>query len=383
MNIGIVIRRFNTRGGTERRTAELVRGLLEEGHEVQLFAEAWEAELVEELACHRIHTIKAARWLKALSFAVLAARATRRCDLDLVHSQARTYADDLATLGGGCHADYLDHFLADRPALRQAWERNHPFNRVTRALEKAQYRRCARIILNSNLARQGLVRYFPWAEEKCRVIYNGVDTEFFHPDMRWRREFRSQLQAAEDTVVFLFVGSGFARKGLAEFLRGLSLTQQRQPRTKIMALVVGNGDFPFYRARAKELGIEQQAVFTGAVADTRQFYCAADVFVLPTKFDPYANSTNEALASGLPVITTRTNGAHEILSPREGYVIERADDTEAMAAAMTTLLNEELRRELSQNARRLALLHPWPKTARKTIELYEQVITERRTKHDR
>ncbi|NIM05480.1 MAG: glycosyltransferase, partial [Armatimonadetes bacterium] len=211
MKIGIVIRRFHTRGGTERRTRELVRWLLDAGHEVHLFAEAWDNELTDGISSHRIRTVKLARWLKALSFAVLAAQATRKWNLDLVHSQARTYADDVATLGGGCHADYLDHFLEDAPPLQRIWERNHAFNRVTMALEKAQYRRCSRLILNSSFAMRGLLRYFPDARAKCRVVHNGVDSEFFRPDIELRKKMRATLAVPEGALIFLFAGSGFAR----------------------------------------------------------------------------------------------------------------------------------------------------------------------------
>ena len=376
MKIGIVIRRFHTRGGTERRTHELVRWLLAAGHQIHLFAEEWDSPLADQLTCHRIHTVKLMRWLKALSFAMLAARATRRVKLDLIHSQARTYADDVATLGGGCHADYLDRFVEDMSPFKQFWERHHPFNRVTLALEAAQYRRCRRIILNSHLAKAGLVKYFPWAEEKCRVVHNGIDPDFFKPDPQLRRELRTKLNLTDNRVVYLFVGSGFERKGLPEFMRALAVVKQRQPSCSILGLVVGNGNFPIYRALAKELDIEQEIHFAGAASDTRAYYCVADVFVLPTRFDPYANTTNEALASGLPVITTRTNGGHEVLTPQEGCVINHTGDVEALAGAMGALLDEPCRHAMSLNARELALRHSWRETAQKTLAVYQEILSE-------
>ncbi len=377
MNIGIVLRRLHTRGGTERRTAELIRGLLEAGHKVHLFAEAWEKELGEALVCHRIPTLKAARWLKALSFAVFAARATRRESLDLVHSQARTYADDVATLGGGCHADYLEHFVADMPPLRRAWERNHPFNRVTMALEKAQYRRCSRIILNSHFAQRGLVRYFPWAEAKCRVAHNSVDSEFFAPNTALRAELRGRLGISENTIVFLFVGSGFERKGVPEFMQALAIAKKQHLDSALLGLVVGKGDFPRYDALAKKMGIWEEMFFAGAASDPRPYYCAADVFVLPTKFDPFANTTNEALACGLPVITTRTNGGCEVVDEKVGYVVEQAGDVEGIAAAMGELLDKDRRMAMSAAARQNAILRPWSETTRKTLEVYQEILSER------
>jgi UDP-glucose:(heptosyl)LPS alpha-1,3-glucosyltransferase len=376
MKIGIVIRRLNTRGGTERRTSELIKGLLAAGHEIHLFAESWEEDLVRELQCHKIFTFKLTRWLKILSFAASAADAVKKVPLDIIHSQARTYADDLATLGGGCHADYLDHLLADMPPARQRRERRQLFNKVTLSLERAQYRRCARLILNSHLAKAGLLRHYPAAEAKCRVIHNGVDGDFFQPNEAMRQLWRTKLNLSEG-VVFGFVGSGFERKGLGEFLRALALAQKQNPGRRLLGLVVGNGDIPAYQAQAEALGIGAQVVFTGAATDTRPYYCAADVFVLPTRFDPYANTTNEALASGLPVITTRGNGASERVIPEVGYVIDHTGDIETMAAAMGELLDNGWRREMGRRAREVALQHPWSEVTRQTIAVYEEILAER------
>jgi UDP-glucose:(heptosyl)LPS alpha-1,3-glucosyltransferase len=376
MKIGIVIRRLNTRGGTERRTSELIKGLLAAGHEIHLFAESWEEDLARELHCHKIYSFKLTRWLKVLSFAASAADAVKKWPLDLIHSQARTYADDLATLGGGCHADYLDHLLADMPPSRQRWERWQLFNRVTLALERAQYRRCARLILNSNLAKEGLLRYYPEAANKCRVIHNGVDGDFFQPNAEMRQQWRDRLGLSE-AVVFLFVGSGFERKGLGEFIQALALTQQRHPQRALRGLVVGNGDIPAYQTLAERLGLGDKMLFVGAAADPRPYYCAGDVFVLPTRFDPYANTTNEALASGLPVITTRSNGASERVSPEVGYVINLTGDIETMAAAMGELLDDNRRRTLGRRAREIALQHPWSEVTRQTLAVYDEILAER------
>jgi UDP-glucose:(heptosyl)LPS alpha-1,3-glucosyltransferase len=378
LSVGIVLRKLHTHGGTERRTRELIRGLLAAGHHVHLFAEEWDAELGADLTCHRIHTIKAARWLKAWSFAWLAARATQREKLDIVHSQARTYADDVATLGGGCHADYLERVTADLSPRRQQWERNHPFNRVVLALEAAQYRNCTRLILNSHLAKAGLVRYFPGVEDKCRVIHNGIDADFFAPHAESRAQLRKELGVGEETVVFLFVGSGFERKGLAQFLQAFAQTHKASNNANMLALIVGNGDFPHYRALAEQLAITDKVHFAGETKDTRPFYCAGDVFVLPTKFDPFANTTNEALAAGLPVITTRSNGGSEVVSTDVGFVVESADAVDAMADAMQKLLNSSLRHDMAMAARQNALTRPWSQVTAKTLSVYDEIMKERK-----
>jgi UDP-glucose:(heptosyl)LPS alpha-1,3-glucosyltransferase len=114
--------------------------------------------------------------------------------------------------------------------------------------------------------------------------------------------------------------------------------------------------------------------FAGAVADVERYYAAADLFALPTRFDPFANATLEAMASGLPVITSAQNGAAEVLtSGIDGLVLQRADDPAALAAAIRSLASEERRRAMGARARATALVHPWEGQIQATLEVYARV----------
>jgi UDP-glucose:(heptosyl)LPS alpha-1,3-glucosyltransferase len=267
--------------------------------------------------------------------------------------------------------------LAKQPPARQARERHTLFNRVTLALEKAQYHNCARLILNSHFGKAGLLRYYPEVEPKCRVIHNGIDGDFFKPNGEMREHWRNKL-GLQEAVVFLFVGSGFERKGLKEFIQALALAQRQHSNQRLAGLVAGHGDIPAYQAQAKDLGIGEQVIFAGRVDDPRSYYCAGDIFVLPSRFDSYANTVNEALATELPVITTSTTGASEIVGREIGYVIKHTEEVEAIAAAMGELLDKDRRREMGRQAREVALQHPWSEVTRQIIAVYEEILAERK-----
>ncbi|MGH7395365.1 MAG: glycosyltransferase family 4 protein, partial [Candidatus Methylomirabilales bacterium] len=105
------------------------------------------------------------------------------------------------------------------------------------------------------------------------------------------------------------------------------------------------------------------------------YYAAADVFVLPTRFDPFANATLEAMAAGLPVVTTRMNGVAEILTPgSDGYVLDDSPSAPALAKLLVELTDADLRRAMSQAARGTALRFPWRATAEATLETYRAML---------
>ncbi|HYL80565.1 MAG TPA: glycosyltransferase family 4 protein, partial [Candidatus Acidoferrum sp.] len=117
-----------------------------------------------------------------------------------------------------------------------------------------------------------------------------------------------------------------------------------------------------------------RVTFVGPVPDPESYYAAADAMALPTFFDPFANVTLEAMASGLPVVTSRSNGASEILRPGvDGLVIDRADDVHALAEALASLQDPARRAALGEHARETALKYPWEGPLGKTLEVYREV----------
>lgn len=382
MRIAIVIPHYHDEGGSERRTAELVRYLWRDGHDVHLFAHRWKPSLVEETCgarrVHRVPMVKGHPALKVLSFALLARRATRHGRFDIVHSQARTLGDDVVTAGGGSHRAWWECWQRDAESAWERWQlRCSLFHRVTMWIEQKQYAQCRALIVNSHWSGEQFLRYGQIEAGKVHVVHNGVDSEQFHPRLRsrWRSVVRQELGMAEEEIVILHLGSGFARKGVKELIVAFAELCASHPTERLRLLVVGKGDVQRYRQLAQTLKIAEKVTFVGGSSSPEKFYAAADVFALLTKFDPFANSTLEAMACGLPVVTTTANGVSEILTPgANGLVVPDPHDAAAVAHVVSRLLDAEQREVMGRNARELvAQSFTWEQTARQTAEVYRQV----------
>ncbi len=381
LKVAMVALDFHREGGSEGRTGHLVDRLVAEGHEVHLVGArirgAWNAETV----LRPLPTPRHPHWLEVLLFGWRAQRLIARQRFDIVHNQIRPFVPGLVTVGGGCHRYYVRDVLPrERGGLRGFLKGNGPLHRVLLALERAGFRadRCPFIITNSCLSRDGILKYYPFPPERIVVAYNGVDAKRFSPATRAHLGVpcRQALGIDPDDLVVLMVGSGFARKGLGPLLEALGLLASR--RLRLHLVVVGGRPTRDWRQRVGRLGLGRQVSFVGQVPDPEAYYAAADVFALPTFFDPFANATLEAMASGLPVITTRQNGAAEVMhAGADGLVLERAEDVHGLAEALASLRDLATRMAMGERARETALKYGWDNPLEATLRVYRQVMEER------
>jgi len=164
-----------------------------------------------------------------------------------------------------------------------------------------------------------------------QVLYNGVDLTRFHPENRSRFRADARAEAALPAGAFtaLFVGSGFARKGLATAIEAIAALSDRESRL----VVIGKGERRLYQPIATRSGVAERLVWLGARSDLERWYAAADVVVLPSRYEPFGNVHLEALASGLPVIASaRAGGAEVIADGINGTVVDPLDSRAVTAA---------------------------------------------------
>ncbi|MBI2477104.1 MAG: glycosyltransferase family 4 protein [Planctomycetia bacterium] len=252
-----------------------------------------------------------------------------------------------------------------------------PRYRAFRMLMERQYRDTERIVLAvSEMCAKDYQRYHGVSADRIRVVYHGTDTDRFSPDRRhkFRDVVRHQLGIAESEVAFIFVGHDFGRKGLRTAVRAVrSLADEGFP---VRLLVVGERKLRKRRFRSDDR--RDVVLFTGRVTDTVPFYAAADALVLPTFYDPCSLTVGEAMASGLAVVTTRANGASEMLSDgRDGFVLDDPADDVATCDRLRLLLDSELRARMGAAARQTALRYPLDRNCDEIIEIYETVIQRR------
>jgi UDP-glucose:(heptosyl)LPS alpha-1,3-glucosyltransferase len=168
-------------------------------------------------------------------------------------------------------------------------------------------------------------RYYGVAASKLVLIENGVDLDDFHPRLtaQWRSVQRQTLGIEDEDPVFLYVGSGFERKGVAQLLAALAAMSSQ----RAQLVIVGNDRHSArFEQQARKLGLTARVHFVGAQQDVRPFYAMADAFVLPTRYDPMPNAALEAMACGLPTVTSTTCGiAARVRNGENGYVCDALD----------------------------------------------------------
>ena len=159
------------------------------------------------------------------------------------------------------------------------------------------------------MVRNEITEVYGYPADKIDLVRNGVPLDRFRFDPELREKSRAQLNLKQDQIALLFAGSGWERKGLLFAIEAMALCKNR----KLRLLVAGRGNAKPYKTTPFCFWREKPVQFLGEVADLVPIYTAADIFILPTIYDPFSNACLEALACGLPVITTRSNGFSEII----------------------------------------------------------------------
>jgi UDP-glucose:(heptosyl)LPS alpha-1,3-glucosyltransferase len=197
-----------------------------------------------------------------------------------------------------------------------------------------------------------------------------VDTRRFSTENRAerRRAVRQQCGLPAGAPVILFAGSGYERKGLGTLLKALPLIDG-----SARVVVAGRGDAKGFGRLATFLGVSERVLFLGPRRDIADLYAASDLFVLPTFYDPFSNATIEAMASGLAVVTTRQNGAAELIEDgEEGYVLdEMLSSAELAEKANASLENINY---MGERARRKAERYPISRAAAEFMEVIRQCL---------
>jgi UDP-glucose:(heptosyl)LPS alpha-1,3-glucosyltransferase len=323
MRVLIVARPFTFHGGVETATSGLLGALVAHGHEVHRAGPGRQAPL-PGVTDHPLRVPPLPSPLRALALVAATARIARDGRWDVVQSHERTLTQDVYRAGEGCHRGYLAamEVVPSRPV----------HHRVVLALERRVFRRTPEIVAISRAGAEEIGRLYGVPSLRLSVVYNGVDLERFHPRVQTehRAAARAEIGVAAQAWLLLFAGSGFERKGLEVAIRALAALDDRRSRL----LVVGRGDVPRHRAVADAAGVADRIVWLGVRPDIERWYAAADVLVLPTRYEPFGNVHLEALATGLPVVTSRAAGGAEALTPACGAAVDpRAPGAFATAIA--------------------------------------------------
>ncbi len=319
MKLALIRRHFSSTGGAELYLQRLLAALAKLNHSVTLLTESWEKPPAES----RVVNLSAAgsRAQKPVRFADAVDEFLRGEKFDCVFSLERTRRQDVYRAGDGVHRAWLEQRKKFAPWWKKPFIGRGAFHRNMLDLESETFSpsNTGRIIVNSEMVQRELVQYFQYPAGRITLVRNGIDVARFQSASR--TDARKRWGFADDDFVLLFCGSGWERKGLKYLIAALPDSP------KIKLLVVGKGRPP--------QATSTRIVFAGSMPDVENAYAAADLFALPAIYEPSANVVFEAMAAGLPVITSASNGAAELIREGvDGTVIANPADVAALSRAI-------------------------------------------------
>jgi glycosyltransferase involved in cell wall biosynthesis len=371
MNIGIVTRNIIKGDGQSRVNYEIALEAIRQGHDITMLADRVDLELQQYDRAHWID-IQVKRWptqiLSGLAFAW-------KCRTWL--NQNRSSLDVLMVNGANTN-EFSDvnaiHFV------HTAWLRSpvHPwqlrkdfygayqwiFSTFNAYWEKIAFQKAKTIVAVSEKVKQELLDInVPLA--KVKVIFNGVDLQEFSPGMRNRQK----LGLPEGVTLALFAGDILtSRKNLDSILKALVNVPN------LHLAVAGKVEGSPFPQLAISLGLAQRVHFLGFRSDVSEIMKAADFFVFPSRYEACTLVLLEAIASGLPVITARTAGGAEAITPDCGIVLSDSEDIQVLAKALTKLTSDQnLRIQMGYAARKVAEQHSWTTIAQQYLEIFEEI----------
>src|SRR5713101_4601620 len=335
LRIAFVRRGYSPSGGAESYLKRLAQGVVDLGHEAQLITnDDWP---LNEWSFGSVARVKAK---SAIGFANELEKLRPQIRGDVLMSLERVWRCDVYRAGDGVHQAWLNRRRKFEMPLQRFVRGINRKHQDILQLEEALLAKggAGRVIANSEMVKKEIVDLYRYPATEIAIVRNGVPLDRFRFDPELREKSRNDLKLKPDEIALLFAGSGWERKGLRFAIEAMELCRDR----KLRLLVAGRGNERDYKP--KRFFTEEPVRFLGEVADLRPIYAAADIFILPSIYDPFSNACLEALASGLPVITTRDNGFSEIVENGvHGSIVDRSSDSDALRDAIQFWSDESRR----------------------------------------
>lgn len=318
IRIAFVRRGYSPSGGAEAYLKRLANGVVQAGHDAQLVTtqqwpdEQWPFGSIQRLDAKTV-----------IGFADELEQFRPQLKYDVLFSLERVWSCDVYRAGDGVHRSWLARRSKFEAPLKQfvrtASRKHRDLLQLEQSLLKA--RKAGRVIAASEIVVKEIADFYAYPANRIDLVRNGVPLDTFRFDPELREKSRAQLTLKPDQIALLFAGSGWERKGLLFAIEAMALCKNR----KVRLLVAGRGNPNRYKTSDWRFWRDDPVQFLGECADLVPVYTAADIFILPTIYDPFSNACLEAMACGLPVITTRSNGFSEIIQDgMHGSIVEHA-----------------------------------------------------------
>lgn len=381
IRLAIVRQKYRPDGGAERFVSRALEALdqhnlsqhpLSQHHlELNVITREWQGEINPQWYLHICNPAVWGRISRERGFSEAVKAVWQREKFDLIQSHERIPGCDIYRAGDGVHR----RWLLQRARLLPEWRRRMLFasryHRYVMCAEYAMYSspQLKGVICNAEMVKREIMEDFGVPAEKISVIYNAIDHQRFVPANEvQRQQLRQQFAIPASATCLVFVGSGFERKGLSAAIHAIAPTS-------MYLLVVGKDKAEKrYRALANVLGCADRVRFMGVQQQTLPFYQAADGLLLPTLYDPFPNVILEAMACGLPVITSHTCGGAEFIRSGENGFVCDALDINALREALQSLPAQALGSAMSQAARSRIMNATPEHLSEQLLALYQRLL---------
>lgn len=246
--------------------------------------------------------------------------------------------------------------------------KTNPLHALYLYLERKAFNRAKKIIAISNMVKNNIIDSYNIDPSKIVVIHNGINLEKFNIEESFEKVSK-EFGIKKDQRIIIYVGSGFKRKGVEEFLHIIAKLKY----DNFKAFIIGKEkNISYYKNLAIKLGVEKKVVFTGSRKDVKDFYSVSDIFLFPTRYDPFGNVILEAMNFSNVVFTTKTCGASDILD-RE-FIMETSEDF-SIAEKIDIVLADQIRMD-EIKAKNLKLVQNFTieKNVEETLKVIDEVI---------
>lgn len=356
--------------GTTTTLLEHARRLGARGWEVHVYAEKADAGRFAAVGAqtHVMGRFRLAGPLKRRVFSWRVGRELAAERYDVVFGHGDGLAQDILSLHNCVHAAH-EAVHGRPPGLLAGAARLHA--------KQLRERRFKRMIANSALTKDEVTRRWGVPPELVTVIHPGHDPERFRPSdrERLRGPMRERAGAAPDDLLIGLITSGdFAKRNVAGFLEALrGLPSALKARTRVLVVGQESRVGP-YKRRAADAGFADRAVFLPPEREVQGFYHALDLYVHPALYEEFGQSVQEAMACGVPVLTSRRVGASELFGPEAAAEVLPTPETGALRLALAALLEDPARRvRLAEAGRKAAAPNTWDANFEKTYAVIESV----------
>ena len=379
MRLALVTWSFDTFQGISRCVVELASRLADR-YEVHVFASVIDHHPPSGVTVHRIRLRSRRYYLADWEFFVRAGLRLRREHFDLVHLHFPAWFPAQVFTCHGVARAALQSLRRFPPQPRRDVSLRRMLPYYLQLPLYGYHLRNRRTVITavSEKARREVVRYYRRLPSEIPLIPNGVELDLFRPQLvqQWREKTRAHLGLREDQFVLLFVGHHFRHKGARYAVETLARLPER-----VVLLVLGAGtpeQLPVPPDLLACLTRSRRVMFAHTDREIWRYYGAVDALLFPSLYESFALVVLEAMAAGLPVITTRTValGDEAIQDGENGFVVDWPWDTAGMAARVQALLaHPGLGQRIGTRAREVAVTYSWERYVALTQEVYEKALT--------